>query len=171
MRRPGDTGPGIPAEKRELVFQAFAQADTSTARQHGGTGLGLRSSAKLLGLMGSKLLLDSTPAQGCTFHFEIGFASAQPAPGQKVPALLDWPRQRVLWIDPQPVTRQQVTATVTSNAATLVVRRVIPFEDAVFTSTGIGNSQRLPEAAGFPIDAIIVYGLAKTMPSRCQVSA
>lgn len=55
--------------------------------------------------MGSKLLLDSTPAQGCTFHFEIGFASAQPAPGQKVPALLDWPRQRVLWIDPQPVTR------------------------------------------------------------------
>jgi len=72
---------------------------------------------------------------------------------------------------PQPVTRQQVTATVTSNAATLVVRRVIPFEDAVFTSTGIGNSQRWPEAAGFPIGAIIVYSLSKTMPSRCQVSA
>jgi signal transduction histidine kinase/DNA-binding response OmpR family regulator len=100
-----DTGPGIPGEKHELVFQAFAQADTSTARQHGGTGLGLTISANLLELMGSALELDSAPGQGCTFHFEIDFAPAQPAPGQTVAPLRDWPLQRVLWIDPQPTTR------------------------------------------------------------------
>ena len=77
-----DTGPGIPANKRDLVFQAFAQADTSTARQHGGTGLGLTISANLLELMGSKLLLDDAPGQGCTFHFEVDFGQAQTAADQ-----------------------------------------------------------------------------------------
>ena len=101
-----DTGPGIPANKHDLVFQAFAQADASTARQHGGTGLGLTISANLLELMGSKLLLDSTPGQGCTFHFEIDFAPAQTASGQSTAVLRDWPGQRALWIDPQPITRQ-----------------------------------------------------------------
>lgn len=105
-----DTGPGIPADKRDLVFQAFAQADTSTARHHGGTGPGLTISADLLKLMGSELQLDSTPGQGCTFHFEIDFARAQPAPGQRVAALRDWPLQRVLWIDPQPMTRHWYAA-------------------------------------------------------------
>ncbi|HOM13065.1 MAG TPA: ATP-binding protein [Rubrivivax sp.] len=105
-----DTGPGIPENKRELVFQAFAQADTSTARQHGGSGLGLTISANLLELMGSKLQLDSAPGQGCCFHFQIDFAQAQPAPGQGAAALRDWPGQRALWIDPQPITRQWYAA-------------------------------------------------------------
>ncbi len=101
-----DTGPGIPANKRELVFQAFAQADTSTARQHGGTGLGLTISANLLELMGSKLQLDSAPDQGCRFHFEIDFAHDRTAAGQGGAGLRGWPGQRVLWVDPQPITRQ-----------------------------------------------------------------
>jgi two-component system sensor histidine kinase/response regulator len=100
-----DTGPGIPGDKRDLVFQAFAQADTSTARQHGGTGLGLTISANLLELMGSRLNLESTAGQGSTFQFEIDFAHAQLAPGQTVAALRDWPQQRALWLDPQPTTR------------------------------------------------------------------
>jgi signal transduction histidine kinase/CheY-like chemotaxis protein/HPt (histidine-containing phosphotransfer) domain-containing protein len=105
-----DTGPGIAADKRDLVFQAFAQADTSTARKHGGTGLGLTISANLLELMGSKLQLDSAPGQGCSFHFEIDFASAEPASGQDAPTLRHWPRRRALWIDPQAVTRQWYAA-------------------------------------------------------------
>jgi two-component system, sensor histidine kinase and response regulator len=105
-----DTGPGIPGSKRDLVFQAFAQGDTSTARQHGGTGLGLTISAKLLELMCSKLQLDSLPGQGCTFHFEIDFAHAQTVPGHSVTTLRDWPRQRALWIDPQPMTRHWYAA-------------------------------------------------------------
>ncbi len=105
-----DTGPGISEHKRDLVFQAFAQADASTARQHGGTGLGLTISANLLDLMGSKLQLDSAPGGGCRFHFEIDFAPAQPGAGHGVEVLRDWPGRRALWIDPQPIARQWYAA-------------------------------------------------------------
>ncbi|HEX6212419.1 MAG TPA: response regulator, partial [Methylomirabilota bacterium] len=64
-----DTGPGIPREKQADIFQAFTQADTSTARRFGGTGLGLTISSQLAVLMGGRLRVESTPGHGATFSF------------------------------------------------------------------------------------------------------
>jgi signal transduction histidine kinase/CheY-like chemotaxis protein len=74
-----DTGIGIPAEKQKLIFEAFTQADTSTTRKYGGTGLGLTISTRLVEMMGGKLWVESESSPGTRFHFTavLGVAEAQ----------------------------------------------------------------------------------------------
>ena len=69
-----DTGIGIPPQVQRQIFSAFDQADSSTTRQYGGTGLGLTISAQLVELMGGKLDVKSAPGQGSAFFFEAAFS-------------------------------------------------------------------------------------------------
>lgn len=73
-----DSGIGIASEKHSTIFESFIQADSSTTRRYGGTGLGLTICKQLVELMGGTIELKSQPGRGSTFSFNVPFAPGNP---------------------------------------------------------------------------------------------
>jgi hypothetical protein len=98
-----DTGIGIPADQLGPIFDGFIQADTSTSRLYGGSGLGLTISARLVRLMGGQIRVDSTVGSGSEFYLDVTLALgiSQPQVAQdEVPSALS-----ILIIDDHPQAR------------------------------------------------------------------
>jgi PAS domain S-box-containing protein len=112
-----DTGIGIAPDKFDHIFDGFSQAEASTTRRFGGTGLGLTISQHLVGLMGGVLRVESTPGEGSCFHFEAQFFEppAVPADG---PALLQAPH--ILIVDDHPSVRMVLASMVAACGGTVV---------------------------------------------------
>ena len=87
-----DSGIGIPEDRLETIFREFSQADESTARLYGGTGLGLTISTELARMMGGNLHVDSTPGEGSTFTLSIPVELSREVVAEAdVPEEEEWP--------------------------------------------------------------------------------
>ena len=165
-----DTGVGIPLDKQDLIFEAFSQADTSTTRRYGGTGLGLTICARLVQAMGGQLGVVSTPGEGSTFHFtarfELGQALAQTdddAQLEGLPVLIavDNPAERGLLMELLTQWRMAPTAAVDASQSRRALGEALslgkPYRVAI-----IGT--QLPDAEGFELAATIPH-LTQPAPS------
>jgi PAS domain S-box-containing protein len=128
-----DTGIGVSKEGIPHLFQPFTQADASTSRRYGGTGLGLALSSRLVGMMGGKMWVESegVPGKGSTFHFTI---TAQPAP--------DW-KGRPQYQGDQPMLHGRRLLVVDDNATN---RRILALQTQAWGM--------LPRGAATPAEAL-----------------
>ena len=79
-----DTGIGIPEEKQKLIFQEFSQADNSTTREYGGTGLGLTICTRLVRMMGGEIWIKSEEGKGSEFHFTLSLENLAKGESQAI---------------------------------------------------------------------------------------
>lgn len=186
-----DTGIGISSNQQQCLFQAFSQADSSTARRYGGSGLGLVISRKLVKLMGGELELDSVPNKGSRFFFTLAFPliQEQPEPMTSTPNALNSLAGKglhVLLVDDdilnrylgeQMLDKLGVKATVVESGQAALQQLQHQTFDLVMMDVSMPDmdgytTTRHIRAAGFtalPIIAVTAH-VIEGEPARCQVA-
>ena len=173
-----DTGPGIAPEKQTYIFESFAQAYADTARQHGGTGLGLTISRGLVEQMGGQLALESEVGKGSTFAFTLTLpkapAEALPAPTEETVDTSSLAGIRILLVEDNHINRTVarmmlepwgvVLEEATSGPAALALLEqhaydVVLMDIQMPGMSGVEVTQRLrelpnPERAATPVIAV-----------------
>ncbi|ODV13398.1 MAG: hypothetical protein ABT20_02170 [Rubrivivax sp. SCN 70-15] len=140
-----DTGVGIAPEQQARLFKAFEQADSSTTRRHGGTGLGLALTRHLVTMMGGEVGLSSTPGAGSVFWFSAWLGRASEAGEHAAPIPLQG--LRVLLVDDLPEARAAL-----GERLELLGLQVDAFADGSAALARVKAEMR----AGRPYDAFVV---------------
>jgi signal transduction histidine kinase/ActR/RegA family two-component response regulator len=161
-----DTGIGIPHDRLDSIFEPFTQADGSTTRTYGGTGLGLTISAQLVKLMGGRLWVESKVGRGSTFHFTGHFLPANAAdvvatPLGVRPSRVAHKAGRVLVVDDNKVNQLIAKRLLEKNGNTVMVADNGRQALAVLEDTAAAGFDcvlmdvQMPEMDGFQCTALI----------------
>jgi two-component system sensor histidine kinase/response regulator len=185
-----DTGIGIPPAKQALVFDAFTQAEGSTTRRFGGTGLGLTISRRLVALMGGDLRVESEVGRGSAFSFTARFGAGAPAEAPAAPDTAPLRGLRALVVDDGATNRRlyeeilrrwgmRVTAVDAADAALAAVREALaggdPFRlvlsDVQMPGTdglGLAAALRQERPSGGPVVILLSSGGRPGDAARCR---
>jgi two-component system sensor histidine kinase/response regulator len=143
-----DTGIGIAREKLGLIFEPFVQADSSTTRKYGGTGLGLTISKRLVNLMGGRIWVESEIDKGSSFHFTAKLATGKPGPMQAGPLpTAQLKKLSILVVDDNETQRNIIAETLRH------------WGMKVITATGAARARQLvaaAEASGSTLDLALI---------------
>jgi signal transduction histidine kinase/DNA-binding response OmpR family regulator/HPt (histidine-containing phosphotransfer) domain-containing protein len=141
-----DTGIGMTAEQKGRLFQAFSQADTSTTRKYGGTGLGLTISRRLVNMMGGEIRVESESGVGTEFTFTARLGLARAVPRGSLEPSKDLIGMRVLVVDDNESSREILQALLEN----------MSFEVTVAASAAEGIAELEKEAKGRPYQLVVM---------------
>lgn len=142
-----DTGVGIPAQAQSKIFEAFTQADGSTTRKFGGSGLGLSISRQLAHLLDGDISFESSEGRGSTFRFTLRLGQAAEAAGAETEATTKFPGVRVLIAD---------SHRASSNSLQHELGLLGCAITAVYTAADAITALREATAAGRPFDVAVL---------------
>jgi len=155
-----DTGVGVPAEKRQEIFNEFVQADSSHARRFGGSGLGLAISKRLVAAMGGEIGIDPAPGSGSIFWFTIPAVVVADARQEDGELLFG---RRIAIVTRSPILREALTAQIQHAGGDVIslgaanTGEDVSYDlNALLIDAGTGNEPELPAAPDARIPSIVL---------------
>jgi PAS domain S-box-containing protein len=141
-----DTGIGLTAEQKAKLFMAFSQADSSTTRKYGGTGLGLTICRRLVEMMGGEIWVESEQGKGSEFFFTATFGLARKVARKRMEPSLDLRGMRVLVVEDNSSSREILQTLLES----------MTFEVSAVASAEEGIAELEKEAKGSPYRLVVM---------------